>query len=67
MNMPITSIILVASLVSTVIFGWFGARPSVPGRTRLAPWRFMMLLAFTGLIAMAVHMVTLVRGAPGGE
>ena len=67
MNLPITSTLLVASLALTVIFGWFGARPSVPGRTRLAPWRSMMLLAFTGLIAMTVHIVTLVRGVQGGE
>ena len=67
MNLPVTSTLLVASLVLTVIFGWFGARPPVPGRTRLAPWRFMMLLAFTGLIAIAVHMVALLRGVQGGE
>jgi hypothetical protein len=67
MNLPITSTLLFASLVLTAIFGWFGARPAVPGRTRLTPWRFMMLLAFTGLIAMAVHIVTLVRGVQGGE
>jgi hypothetical protein len=61
MTFPLTSAAALASLFLTVLFGWLGARPSRPGRTRLAPWRFLMLLSFTALIAMAVHLVTLMR------
>jgi hypothetical protein len=62
MNLPTTFTLLIVSLVLTCVFGWLGARPSRPGRTRLAPWRFMMLLAFTALLAMAVHLVNLAPG-----
>jgi hypothetical protein len=61
MTLPITSALALATLILTVFFGWRGAQRSQPGRTRLAPWRFMMLLAFTALIALAVHLVTLIR------
>ena len=62
MSLPTTLALAIVSLILTWVFGWLGARPSRPGRTRLAPWRFIMLLAFTTLIAMAVHLVDLVRG-----
>ena len=65
MNFPITSALALGALGLTVFFGWRGARRSLPGRTRLAPWRFLMLLAFTALIAMAVHLVTLGREDTG--
>ena len=61
MSFPITVALAGACLMLTGFFGWLGARPSLPGRIRLIPWRFMMVLAFTALIAMAVHLVTLVR------
>ena len=67
MNLPITFASATACIVFTVVFGWLGSRPSRPGRIRLAPWRFMMLLAFTALIATAVHLVSLVRGDVGKE
>ena len=61
MNLPTTLAFTSIALILTAFFGWRGAQPSRPGRIRLAPWRLMMLLAFTGLIAMAVHLVTLTR------
>ncbi len=67
MTFSLTSIAAAICLLLTVGFGWMGARASRPGRVRLAPWRFMMLLAFTALIAMAVHLVTLFREGPGQE
>lgn len=67
MNFTLTSVAAAACLLLTVAFGWMGARASRPGRVRLAPWRFMMLLAFTALIAMTVHLVTLVREGDGQE
>jgi hypothetical protein len=62
MNLPTTLALAIVSLILTWVFGALGARPSQPGRTRLAPWRFMMLLAFTALLAMAVHLVNLAQG-----
>ena len=67
MNFTLTSIAAAICTLLTLAFGWLGARASRPGRVRLAPWRFMMLLAFTALIAMAVHLVSLARGGSGQE
>ena len=64
MTFTVTLAAAALCLALTVAFGWLGARPPRPGRVRLVPWRFLMLLAFTALIAMAVHLVTLVRESP---
>ena len=51
-----------AALALTVLFGALGARPARPlAAPRLMPWRFMMLLAFLGVVAMLVHAVALLR------
>lgn len=61
--MPTVSI-AAAALALTILCGWLGARPPVLlGAPRLVPWRFLMLLAFVGLIAALVHLVALARGA----
>ncbi len=53
-----------AALALTILFGWLGARAPAPlAPPRLVPWRFLMLLAFVGLIAALVHLVALARGA----
>ncbi|HEY5071983.1 MAG TPA: hypothetical protein VII63_08130 [Caulobacteraceae bacterium] len=63
MNLEITAALATLALALTVVFGWLGARPARPlRRPRLAPWRAMMLGAFTGLVALLVHIVALVRG-----
>jgi hypothetical protein len=50
------------ALALTVLFGALGARPARPlAAPRLMPWRFMMLLAFLGVVAMLVHAVALLR------
>jgi len=50
------------ALALTVLFGALGARPTRPlAAPRLMPWRFMMLLAFLGVVAMLVHAVALLR------
>ncbi len=67
MNFASTSAAAVICLLLTVTFGWMGARAPRPGRVRLTPWRFMMLLAFTATIAMAVHLVTLFREGAGEQ
>ena len=56
-----------SALGLTLLFGWLGARPAKPvARPRLAPWRFLMLLAFVAMIATLVHAVALVRAAGAG-
>jgi uncharacterized membrane protein YsdA (DUF1294 family) len=54
------------ALALTVLFGWLGARPArLFARPRLVPWRFLMLLAFTMVIATLVHAVALLRATNG--
>lgn|GEM_PF-5928238 len=70
MSLVMTLIVAGACTLLVIGFGWMGARAARPGRVRLTPWRFLMLLAFTALIAVSVHVVTLIRasglGAPAG-
>ena len=62
MTFPVTAALAAAFLVLTALFGWRGARTARPHQPpRLIPWRFLMLLAFTAMVAMLVHLVTLVR------
>ena len=66
MTLPVTAALAGLCLALTVLFGWRGARASRPNaQPRLAPWRFLMLVAFTGMVAMLVHVVGLLRD-PGG-
>ncbi len=62
MTLPVTAVLAGLFLVLTVLCGWLGARASRPlTAPRLVPWRFLMLIAFTGVVAMLVHIVSLVR------
>lgn len=62
MSLPFTTALAGLFLVLTVLCGWLGARASRPLTSpRLVPWRFLMLVAFTGMVAMLVHIVSLVR------
>jgi hypothetical protein len=64
MDLPPTLGLAGAALALTVLFGALGARPARPlAAPRLVPWRFMMLLAFLGVVAMLVHAVALIRAA----
>jgi hypothetical protein len=66
MTLTVTAALAGLFLALTVFCGWRGARTSRPlAPPRLIPWRFLMLLAFTGVVAMLVHLVSLVRD-PGG-
>ena len=68
MDMPLTLVLVAVSLSLTVLFGWLGARPAKPlTHPRLVPWRFLMLLAFTAVIAALVHAVALLRTANGSS
>ena len=63
MTVSVTAVLAGVCLVLAVLFGWRGARTARPhADPRLVPWRFLMLLAFTGMVAMLVHLVNLVRG-----
>jgi hypothetical protein len=65
MNIPVTASLAAVFLALTVFCGWRGARGARPvAAPRLIPWRFLMLLTFTGMVAMLVHLVTLL--GPGG-
>jgi hypothetical protein len=66
MTVSVTAALAGICFALTVLFGWRGARASRPhAEPRLVPWRFLMLLAFTGMVAMLVHLVSLVRGDGG--
>jgi len=66
MTAPVTAALAGACFLLAILFGWRGARIARPHtEPRLVPWRFLMLIAFTGMVAMLVHLVTLVRGDGG--
>ena len=66
MDLPVTLSLAGAALTLTFLFGALGARPVKPlAAPRLVPWRFMMMLAFLGVVAMLVHAVALLRAARG--
>jgi len=67
MTVTVTTALAGLFLILAVLFGWRGARAARPHtEPRLVPWRFLMLIAFTGMVAMLVHLVNLIRGDAGG-
>ena len=63
MTLNVTAALAALALAATILFGWLGARPARPlAPPRLAPWRAMMLAAFTLMVALLVHAVALLRG-----
>lgn len=68
MDFPLTLSIAAGCLALAGFAGWRGARPPDPHRgPRLVPWRFIMLLAAAGLLAMLVHLVNLMGVTTGGQ
>jgi hypothetical protein len=66
MTVPVTAALAGVCFLLAVFFGWRGARAARPHtEPRLVPWRFLMLIAFTGMVAMLVHLVNLIRGDSG--
>jgi len=60
MTTPVTAGLALAFAIVTLFCGWRGARAPDPHRgPRLAPWRFLMLLAAAACMAMLVHLVNL--------
>jgi hypothetical protein len=67
MTVSVTATLAGVCFLLAVLFGWRGARASRPHtEPRLVPWRFLMLIAFTGMVAMLVHLVNLMREPGGG-
>jgi hypothetical protein len=63
MELDQTLITLGVAVVLTLLFGWLGARPwDIRKGPRLAPWRFLMLLAAMVAVFMLVHVATLLKG-----
>jgi hypothetical protein len=56
-----TTLAITAALLAVAVFaGWRGALPPNPHKgPRMAPWRFLMLLAAAGVVLMLVHLVNL--------
>ena len=57
MNLPLTVVLLVASVALTVFFGWLGAKPRDYSKLSRPPWQFLMLIsaamvliAFVGIL-----------------
>jgi hypothetical protein len=66
MDLPMTLALGAAFLAIALASGWLGARPPNPHRgPRLVPWRFLMVLAAAGLLAMIVHLVNLLGVTTG--
>ena len=62
MNLPTTLAVVACALLATLVAGWLGARPAKPlAPPRLVPWRAIMLASFTLMVALLVHLVTLVK------
>jgi len=60
MDMTLTLGLAAGLLALGAFAGWRGARPPDPLKgPRLAPWRFIMLLAAAGLMIVLVHLATL--------
>ncbi len=60
MGIELSIAIAVAAALLAALFGWLGARPADPARgPRLAPYRFLMLVAAAVVLMMLVHLVNL--------
>jgi len=65
MGMGVTVALAAIFLVVAIISGWRGARAARPlSPPRLVPWRFVMLVCLTILLALLAHMVGLLHSTP---
>ncbi len=59
-TLPVTLGAAAAGLLLAALFGWLGARPPDLRRgPRMAPYRFLMLLAAAWVLLMLVHAANL--------
>jgi hypothetical protein len=66
MDMPLTLSLAGGFFALAAFAAWRGARPPNPHRgPRLAPWRFIMLLAAAVLIFLLGHAVRMLTAGPG--
>lgn len=66
MTLTVTLALAAAFLALAVFAGWRGARPpNFAKGPRLAPWRFIMLLAAAAALLMVVHLVNLLGMTTG--
>jgi uncharacterized membrane protein YsdA (DUF1294 family) len=62
MGMGVTAGLAAVFLIVAIISGWRGARAARPlSAPRLVPWRFVMLVCLTILLALLAHMVGLLH------
>ncbi|MDI7775456.1 hypothetical protein [Asticcacaulis sp. EMRT-3] len=56
----LTVILLTAAALLTAFFGYMGARPHNPLKgPRMVPWRFLMMVVFTVVLLLLVHLLTM--------
>jgi hypothetical protein len=67
MNLTITLALLGASVALTVLFGWLGARPKVPGQPQLMPWQVFMMFTAAVSLMMLVHLLNLGGASTGAN
>ena len=68
MDLTITLGLMAVFAAVGLICGWRGSHPPNPARgPRLIPYRFLMLLAAFGFIAMAAHALNLAGITTGGN
>jgi hypothetical protein len=66
LSLPTTVGLLMLALGLTAFFGWRGARaPDLRKGPRMAPWRFLMLLAAALAVMLMVHLVNLMGVTTG--
>ena len=60
MSLSLTLALLVAAVGLAVFAGWRGSLPWDPRRgVRMAPWRFIMLLAGAAVFILVIHLAAL--------
>ena len=68
MDLPVTLGLMAVFAAAGLACGWLGARPpNFAKGPRLVPYRFLMLLAAFGFIALSAHALGLVGIVTGGN
>jgi hypothetical protein len=57
MTLPVTLVLLLASIGAVVFCGWMGARPRDYSKPRLVSWQFLMLLSAAVVLVMIVGLL----------
>ncbi|MGH7028090.1 hypothetical protein [Brevundimonas sp.] len=63
MSLSLTLILLAAAMAVAVFSGWRGARPpDLSKGPRMAPWRFIMLVAGALSFLLLIHLASVLGG-----